>query len=83
MRVVVALALLGGASSFLVPLPATRGWVSGRSRGKLSAATIPAPSAQQQGNDAFLKKDLQERARKGTGIVNDSKLKIGIVGYVP
>merc|ERR1719160_1324487 len=37
-------------------------------------------AAQQVGNDAFLNKDLMNRAIKGPGVKSDSKLKIGIVG---
>mmetsp|Transcript_107002 Transcript_107002/g.184556 ORF Transcript_107002/g.184556 Transcript_107002/m.184556 type:complete len:691 (-) Transcript_107002:392-2464(-) len=38
-------------------------------------------SAKKQiGNSAFLNKDLTARARNGPGVVNESKLKIGIVG---
>lgn len=34
----------------------------------------------QVGNDAFLNKDLMSRAQNGPGIVNQEKLKVGIVG---
>jgi zeta-carotene desaturase len=38
-------------------------------------------SAKKQiGNDAFLNKDLMARAQNGPGIVNKSKLKIGVIG---
>mmetsp|Transcript_5780 Transcript_5780/g.18249 ORF Transcript_5780/g.18249 Transcript_5780/m.18249 type:complete len:622 (+) Transcript_5780:196-2061(+) len=44
-------------------------------------AKISSTQAKRQvGNDAFLNKDLRARARRGTGVVSDSKLKIGIVG---
>lgn len=51
-------------------------------------ATVEAESpsftsdgAQRQiGNDAFLNKDLMSRAQNGPGVVNEEKLKIGIVG---
>jgi len=43
--------------------------------------SFTAEGAKRQiGNDAFLNEDLMERAMKGTGVVSDSKLKIGIVG---
>merc|ERR1719409_2149599 len=37
-------------------------------------------AAQQVGNDAFLNKDLMNRAIKGPGVKSDSKLKIGVIG---
>merc|ERR1719409_2471165 len=37
-------------------------------------------AAQQVGNDAFLNKDLMNRAIKGPGVKSDTKLKVGIVG---
>ena len=44
-------------------------------------AKVSSTNAKRQvGNDAFLNKDLRARARGGTGVVSDSKLKIGIVG---
>ena len=44
------------------------------------AKVSSANAKRQVGNDAFLNKDLRARARGGTGVVNDAKLKIGIVG---
>merc|ERR1719482_2322968 len=37
-------------------------------------------AAQQVGNDAFLNKELMDRAQKGPGVKSDTKLKVGIVG---
>lgn len=52
------------------------------------AATVEAESPsftsdgakRQVGNDAFLNKDLMARSQNGPGVVNEEKLKIGIVG---
>lgn len=44
-------------------------------------ATFTSDGAKRQvGNDAFLNKDLMSRAQNGPGVVNQEKLKIGIVG---
>ena len=50
--------------------------VEDEAKAKISSAQ----AKRQVGNDAFLNKDLRARARRGTGVVSDSKLKIGIVG---
>ncbi|EOD15400.1 hypothetical protein EMIHUDRAFT_421941 [Emiliania huxleyi CCMP1516] len=55
-------------------------------RGRASVAlqetgTFTSDGAKSQvGNDAFLNEDLMGRAIRGTGVVSDKKLKIGVVG---
>merc|ERR1711871_1643462 len=44
------------------------------------AKVSSANAKRQVGNDAFLNKDLRARARGGTGVTSNSKLKVGIVG---
>lgn len=44
------------------------------------ASGLPSSAAQQVGNDAFLNKDLMQRALKGPGVKSESKLKVGIIG---
>jgi len=47
----------------------------------MSTAEFTSAGAKQQvGNNAFLNTNLMQRARDGPGVVNDKKLKIGIVG---
>jgi len=54
---------------------------SGRAPLSMVKESFTAEGAKRQiGNDAFLNEDLMERAMKGTGVVSESKLKIGIVG---
>jgi len=48
---------------------------------RMSTTEFTSAGAKQQvGNNAFLNTNLMERARSGPGVVNDKKLKVGIVG---
>jgi zeta-carotene desaturase len=78
----VAITLLVSATSVAAFAPAL---AFQKIPGKLTSArqlsSLRASAAsQQQGNDALLNPALMERARKGTGVVSKSKLRIGIVG---
>ena len=49
--------------------------------GAVSDATFTSEGAKKQvGNESFLNKDLQARAKNGPGKVNEESLKIGIIG---
>ena len=78
------LAALCGTVSTLAPPGAPRHLKTRRAAAvaepDAKAKVSSANAKRQVGNDAFLNKDLRARARGGTGVVNDAKLKIGIVG---
>ena len=78
------LAALCGTVSTLAPPGAPRTLKTRRQAAvaepDAKAKVSSANAKRQVGNDAFLNKDLRARARGGTGVVNDAKLKIGIVG---
>ena len=79
-----ALAALAATAVALAPPGAPRHLKTRRqavvSEPDAKAKVSSANAKRQVGNDAFLNKDLRARARGGTGVVNDAKLKIGIVG---
>ena len=79
-----ALAALAASALALAPPGAPRHLKTRRtavvSEPDAKAKVSSANAKRQVGNDAFLNKDLRARARGGTGVVNDAKLKIGIVG---
>jgi zeta-carotene desaturase len=79
-----ALAALAATAVALAPPGAPRTLKTRRqavvSEPDAKAKVSSANAKRQVGNDAFLNKDLRARARGGTGVVNDAKLKIGIVG---
>ena len=76
--------LLAASAAALAPPGAPRTLKTRRaavvSEPDAKAKVSSANAKRQVGNDAFLNKDLRARARGGTGVVNDAKLKIGIVG---
>jgi hypothetical protein len=84
MRPLLAVAALAASALSLAPPGAPRTLKTRRSAAvaepDAKAKVSSANAKRQVGNDAFLNKDLRARARGGTGVVNDAKLKIGIVG---
>ena len=81
---ILAVAALAASALSLAPPGAPRHLKTRRqavvSEPDAKAKVSSANAKRQVGNDAFLNKDLRARARGGTGVVNDAKLKIGIVG---
>eukprot|EP00629_Pelagomonadales_sp_RCC1024_P017091 CAMPEP_0119260262 /NCGR_PEP_ID=MMETSP1329-20130426/732_1 /TAXON_ID=114041 /ORGANISM="Genus nov. species nov., Strain RCC1024" /LENGTH=617 /DNA_ID=CAMNT_0007259683 /DNA_START=45 /DNA_END=1898 /DNA_ORIENTATION=- len=80
-RPLLVLALAHACAALVVPSAPKRAAASPLKAATLEKESIKSAQAKKQvGNDAFLNKDLRARARAGTGVVSDSKLKIGIVG---
>ena len=79
----VAAAATSAVVYFLRPIsaPKTQLAMMSATAEKRVGETFTSESAKKQmGNSAFLNKDLMARARNGPGVVNKSKLKVGIVG---
>lgn len=81
MRMLRVTVLLAGAVDAWAPVARLAPARRAPSPLRMSTAEFTSAGARQQvGNNAFLNTNLMQRARNGPGVVNDKKLKIGIVG---